>query len=253
MSKRNCSARADGPDPGEGRRRRLGAARRRPPRDERLFPRGGRRPGAVRRRHPRDGQGKPGRRGGWGRSSGSSSGTRTPTTAGRPRRWVSRCSATRTRSPYAESDTPIPAYMDLSLVEVAPVRWIYPALLKHWDGGAVRIDGIVSEGDEIAGFKVDRLPGPRPRADRALARDRTAWRSSATRSTSSTPPVSGRCPRRGEVPPRLRLGPPAGQGLGPQAGGASTRRPSAPGTPSRSATPASARCSRKPRRSTEAP
>ena len=62
----------------------------------------------------------------------------------------------------AESDAPIPAYMDLSLVEVAPVRWIYPTLLKHWDGGAVRIDGIVSEGDEIAGFKVIDFPGHAP-------------------------------------------------------------------------------------------
>ncbi len=62
----------------------------------------------------------------------------------------------------AENDTPIPAYMNLSLVEVAPVRWIYPTLLKRWDGGAVRIDGIVSEGDEVAGFKVIDLPGHAP-------------------------------------------------------------------------------------------
>ena len=62
----------------------------------------------------------------------------------------------------AENDAPIPAYMDLSLVEVAPVRRIYPTLLKRWDGGAVRIDGIVSEGDEVAGFKVIDLPGHAP-------------------------------------------------------------------------------------------
>jgi glyoxylase-like metal-dependent hydrolase (beta-lactamase superfamily II) len=42
------------------------------------------------------------------------------------------------------------------------VRWIYPTLLKHWDGGAVRIDGIVSEGDEIAGFRVIDFPGHAP-------------------------------------------------------------------------------------------
>jgi hydroxyacylglutathione hydrolase len=62
----------------------------------------------------------------------------------------------------AESDAAIPPYFDLSLVDVAPVRWIYPTLLKRWDGGAVRIDGTVSEGDEVAGFKVLDFPGHAP-------------------------------------------------------------------------------------------
>lgn len=62
----------------------------------------------------------------------------------------------------AESDASITPYMDLSQLPVAPVRWIYPFLLRHWDGGAVRIDGTVSEGDEIAGFKVLHFPGHAP-------------------------------------------------------------------------------------------
>ena len=121
----------------------------------------------------------------------------------------------------AESDAPIPAYMDLSLVEVAPVRWIYPTLLKHWDGGAVRIDGIVSEGDEIAGFKVIDFPGHAPgliglwrESDRLAIVSDTVYFVDSTRFPAAAP-------RRGDGPsPRLRLGPPAGQGLGPQAGGA---------------------------------
>lgn len=64
--------------------------------------------------------------------------------------------------PYAESDTTIPAYQDLSLLPVAPVRWLYPPLLRHWDGGAVKIDGAVAEGDEVAGFRVIHFPGHAP-------------------------------------------------------------------------------------------
>ena len=62
----------------------------------------------------------------------------------------------------AESDNAISPYFDLSLVEIAPVRWIYPAMLKHWDGGAVKIAGTVAEGDEVAGFKVLHFPGHAP-------------------------------------------------------------------------------------------
>lgn len=62
----------------------------------------------------------------------------------------------------AESDASITPYMDLSQLPVAPVRWIYPFLLRHWDGGAVRIDGTVSEGDEVAGFQVLHFPGHAP-------------------------------------------------------------------------------------------
>lgn len=62
----------------------------------------------------------------------------------------------------AESDAAIPPYVDLSLLPVAPVRWIYPFLLRRWDGGAVEIAGTVSEGDEVAGFRVLHFPGHAP-------------------------------------------------------------------------------------------
>lgn len=62
----------------------------------------------------------------------------------------------------AESDASITPYMDLSQLPVAPVRWIYPFLLRHWDGGAVKIDGTVSEGDAVAGFEVLHFPGHAP-------------------------------------------------------------------------------------------
>ncbi len=52
--------------------------------------------------------------------------------------------------------------MDLSQLPVAPVRWIYPTLLRRWDGGAVKIAGTVSEGDEVAGFRVIHFPGHAP-------------------------------------------------------------------------------------------
>ena len=37
-----------------------------------------------------------------------------------------------------------------------------PLFLKSWDGGPVEIAGTVSEGDEIAGFRVVHLPGHAP-------------------------------------------------------------------------------------------
>src|ERR1700761_9202609 len=61
-----------------------------------------------------------------------------------------------------ESDAAIAPYFDLSLVEVAPVRWLSPTLLKRWDGGAVKIAGTVAEGDEVAGFQVLHFPGHAP-------------------------------------------------------------------------------------------
>lgn len=62
----------------------------------------------------------------------------------------------------AESDDWHWRYLDLSQLPVAPVRWIYPLLLRRWDGGAVKIDGTVSEGEEIAGFRVIHFPGHAP-------------------------------------------------------------------------------------------
>lgn len=62
----------------------------------------------------------------------------------------------------AESDASIAPYMDLSQLPIVPVRWIYPLLLRRWDGGAVKIDATVSEGDEVAGFRVIHFPGHAP-------------------------------------------------------------------------------------------
>jgi hydroxyacylglutathione hydrolase len=62
----------------------------------------------------------------------------------------------------AESNKAVTPYFDLSLLPVAPVRWIYPTLLRHWDGGPVRIAGTVAEGDEVAGFRVLHFPGHAP-------------------------------------------------------------------------------------------
>jgi hydroxyacylglutathione hydrolase len=53
-------------------------------------------------------------------------------------------------------------YMDLSQLPVAWVRWLYPFLLKRWDGGAVKIADTVIEGDEVAGFRVLHFPGHAP-------------------------------------------------------------------------------------------
>lgn len=62
----------------------------------------------------------------------------------------------------AEGDKAVTPYFNLSLLPVAPVRWIYPALLRWWDGGPVKVNGTVSEGDEVAGFKVLHFPGHAP-------------------------------------------------------------------------------------------
>lgn len=47
---------------------------------------------------------------------------------------------------------------DMSLLK-PPARWIYPSLLRSWDGGPVEIAGTVQEGDEVAGFEVVHCPG----------------------------------------------------------------------------------------------
>lgn len=62
----------------------------------------------------------------------------------------------------AESDAAIAPYMDISTLPWAPARWIYPLLMRRWDGGAVKVDDTVSEGDEVAGFRVLHFPGHAP-------------------------------------------------------------------------------------------
>jgi glyoxylase-like metal-dependent hydrolase (beta-lactamase superfamily II)/predicted ester cyclase len=61
----------------------------------------------------------------------------------------------------AESASPQRPYHNFQLLE-PPARWIIPRMLPIWDGGPVKITGTVSEGDEIAGFRVIELPGHAP-------------------------------------------------------------------------------------------
>ena len=62
----------------------------------------------------------------------------------------------------AEDPAAITPYFDFPQLEFAPVRWIFPLLLRHWDGGAVPIDDTLAEGDEVAGFEVVELAGHAP-------------------------------------------------------------------------------------------
>lgn len=63
----------------------------------------------------------------------------------------------------AESDASIPPYWNLAELPVAAVRLLYKyVLMPRWDGGAVKIDGTVAEGDEVAGFEVLHFPGHAP-------------------------------------------------------------------------------------------
>lgn len=61
----------------------------------------------------------------------------------------------------AENDAAVAPYMEIPTLP-APARWLYPILLRRWDGGAVKIDGTVAEGDEVAGFRVVHFPGHAP-------------------------------------------------------------------------------------------
>lgn len=61
-------------------------------------------------------------------------------------------------------------YFDTSKLPV-PGRYVYPKLLRHWDGGPVAVSGTVDEDDEVAGFRVVHLPGHAPGLI-ALFRDR---------------------------------------------------------------------------------
>ena len=61
-----------------------------------------------------------------------------------------------------ESPASFPPYMDLSMLEVAPVRLFYRVMLPRWDGGPVEIAGTVEEGETVAGFEVIHFPGHAP-------------------------------------------------------------------------------------------
>ena len=53
-------------------------------------------------------------------------------------------------------------YFDFSQLERWTARTFMPLLLKTWDGGSVKVDQTVKEGDEVAGFQVIHLPGHAP-------------------------------------------------------------------------------------------
>jgi glyoxylase-like metal-dependent hydrolase (beta-lactamase superfamily II)/predicted ester cyclase len=61
----------------------------------------------------------------------------------------------------AESPGPLRAYHRLDLLGI-PARYVYRHLMTFWDGGPVRIDGTVEEGDDVSGFRVVHLPGHAP-------------------------------------------------------------------------------------------
>ena len=61
----------------------------------------------------------------------------------------------------AVSETPYRDYWDLAKLDLHG-RILLGRLLPTWDGGAVEVAGTVSEGDEVAGFRVLDLPGHAP-------------------------------------------------------------------------------------------
>jgi glyoxylase-like metal-dependent hydrolase (beta-lactamase superfamily II)/predicted ester cyclase len=61
----------------------------------------------------------------------------------------------------AESDSAFRGYWDLQKLDPY-ARPAYRKLLPAWDGGAVEVAGTLSEGDEVAGFRVIELPGHAP-------------------------------------------------------------------------------------------
>jgi len=65
------------------------------------------------------------------------------------------------RDVEADGDDSERAYWRLELLG-APARWVYPNLLRFWDGGTVEIAGTVADDDEVSGFRVVHLAGHAP-------------------------------------------------------------------------------------------
>lgn len=61
----------------------------------------------------------------------------------------------------AESSSPFRDYWDFGRLDPRG-KLAMPRLLRSWDGGALRVAGTVSEGDEVCGFRVVELPGHAP-------------------------------------------------------------------------------------------
>jgi hydroxyacylglutathione hydrolase len=53
-------------------------------------------------------------------------------------------------------------YFDYSKVRNPLVRALAPGTVRRMDGGPLEVDGTLSEGDEVAGFRVLHLPGHAP-------------------------------------------------------------------------------------------
>lgn len=64
--------------------------------------------------------------------------------------------------PGAEGDGWVRDGYDLSKIRDPVVRAMTPRALRDLDGGPVKIGGTLSEGDDVAGFRVIHLPGHTP-------------------------------------------------------------------------------------------
>jgi len=66
---------------------------------------------------------------------------------------------------YAESEDAHP-YADFSMLPMfgglGPLRVLYPVMFRVWDGGPVKIERSLKEGDSVAGFEVVHFPGHAP-------------------------------------------------------------------------------------------
>jgi hydroxyacylglutathione hydrolase len=62
----------------------------------------------------------------------------------------------------AEDPEPVRPYMNLGDIPGRLPRAAFPKLMHEWDGGAVKIDGTVSEGDDVGGFEVRLFDGHGP-------------------------------------------------------------------------------------------
>jgi len=54
------------------------------------------------------------------------------------------------------------SYTDFSLIENEQIRQALPQLHAAWDGGPVTITGTITDGEQIAGFRVIHIPGHAP-------------------------------------------------------------------------------------------
>jgi hydroxyacylglutathione hydrolase len=63
-------------------------------------------------------------------------------------------------------------YFDLAKLS-PPGKFLFARLLPYWDGGPVKVEETVAEGDDVAGFRVVHIPGHAPGMI-ALVRDRLA-------------------------------------------------------------------------------